>query len=203
MTVVSSSAATAHFSAYTERLSALLRTFDWAPVAALAEDFRDCWRTGRQVFLVGNGGSAGNAIHLANDFLYGISKHPGSGLRIHALPANSAVLTCLANDEGYEEIFSLQLAVQARRGDVLLAFSGSGNSPNILRALEEAKRIGMHSYAVLGFSGGKAKALADTAIHFPIDDMQMAEDTQLIIGHMIMQWLYAQRDNLPRSSSAE
>lgn len=203
MTVVSQSSITAHFATYTERLSALLQAFDWTPVAALAEDFRDCWHTGRQIFLVGNGGSAGNAVHLANDFLYGISKHSGSGLRIHALPANSAVLTCLANDEGYEKIFSLQLAVQARPGDILLAFSGSGNSPNILRALEEAKRIGMRSYAVLGFSGGKAKALVDTAIHFPINDMQMSEDTQLIIGHMIMQWLYAQRDCVPSSSPAE
>lgn len=203
MTVVSQGSITAHFTTYTERLSALLQAFDWAPVAALAEDFRDCWHTDRQIFLVGNGGSAGNAMHLANDFLYGISKHPGSGLRIHALPANSAVLTCLANDEGYEKVFSLQLAVQARPGDILLAFSGSGNSPNILRALEEAKRIGMRSYAVLGFSGGKAKALADTAIHLPIDDMQMSEDTQLIIGHMIMQWLYAQRDCVPSSSPAE
>lgn len=202
MTVALHGSATAHFVAYTERLSSLLQSFDWTPVSALAEDLHNCWRTGNQVFLAGNGGSAGNAIHLANDLLYGISKRSGSGLRIHALPANSAVLTCLANDEGYDQIFSLQLAVQARPGDVLIVFSGSGNSPNILRALEEAKRIGMRSYAVLGFSGGKAKALADTAIHFPIDDMQISEDTQLIIGHMLMQWLYARRDSVPVSSSA-
>ncbi len=82
----------------------------------------------------------------------------------------------------------------ARKGDVLIVFSGSGNSPNILQALEEAKTIGMTSYAVLGFSGGKAKAMADVPIHFAVDDMQIAEDMQLIIGHMIMQWLYAQRE---------
>jgi D-sedoheptulose 7-phosphate isomerase len=103
------------------------------------------------------------------------------------------VLTCLGNDEGYENVFSFQLSVLARRGDILLAFSGSGNSPNILRALEEAARIGMTSYAVVGFSGGKAKAAADVPIHFAVDDMQIAEDTQTIIGHMIVQWLYAQR----------
>ena len=104
------------------------------------------------------------------------------------------VITCLANDEGFEKIYSLQLAVQARRGDVLIIFSGSGNSPNVLTALQEAKRIGMRSYAILGFSGGKALALADVPIHFAIDDMQISEDTQLIVGHMIMQWLYSQRD---------
>jgi D-sedoheptulose 7-phosphate isomerase len=85
--------------------------------------------------------------------------------------------------------------VFADEGDVLLAFSGSGNSPNILRALEEARRIGMRSYAVVAFSGGKAKALADVPIYFPVNDMQIAEDTQTIIGHMIVQWLYAQRDD--------
>jgi len=83
--------------------------------------------------------------------------------------------------------------VQAAKGDVLIALSGSGNSPNIVKALEQAKKMGVRSYAVLGYGGGKAKALADVPIHFTVDDMQLAEDLQLIVGHMIMQWLYAQR----------
>jgi D-sedoheptulose 7-phosphate isomerase len=203
MTMVPPSSTTTSFTAYADRLNGVLAGFDWSPVAALAEDLRDCCRTGRQLFLAGNGGSAGNAIHLANDFLYGISKIPGAGLRVHALPANPSVLTCLANDEGYDRIFSLQLAVQARPGDVLIVLSGSGNSPNVLRALDEARRIGMRSYAILGFTGGKAKALADTAIHFPVDDMQIAEDTQLIVGHMIMQWLYEQRGSFANPTPAE
>lgn len=156
----------------------------------MAEELQECWRTGRQVFLCGNGGSAGNAIHLANDLLYGISKTRGSGLRVHALPANASVITCLANDVGYEEIFSCQLAVHAAAGDVLIVLSGSGNSPNILKALEQARNIGMRSYAVLGYSGGRAKTLADVAIHFVVNDMQIAEDMQLVVGHMLMQWLY-------------
>src|SRR6185369_2216158 len=151
---------------------------------------------GRQVFFAGNGGSAGNATHLANDFIYAVSKTRGSGLRAHSLAANPSIVTCLANDEGYDQVFSLQLAVLARKKDVLIVFSGSGNSPNILKALEEARRIGMTSYAFLGYSGGKAKALADVSIHFAIDDMQIAEDAQLIVGHMIMQWLYAQRADI-------
>ncbi len=84
----------------------------------------------------------------------------------------------------------------ARKGDVLIAFSGSGNSPNIVRAIEEARTIGMTSYAVLGYSGGKCKALADVPIHFEINDMQIAEDGQVVVGHMLMQWLHAQRGNI-------
>ncbi len=187
------------FTDYSKRLGTALEGFDWTPVERLAYDLRDCWQTGRQVFFAGNGGSGGNANHLANDFLYALSKTPGSGLRVHSLSANPSVITCLANDEGYDQVFALQLAVLARKGDVLIAFSGSGNSPNIVKALEEAKKVGMTSYAVLGYSGGKAKALADVPIHFNINDMQISEDAQVIIGHMLMQWLYAQRaDITPR-----
>ncbi|MDU0954505.1 MAG: SIS domain-containing protein [Bradyrhizobium sp.] len=184
------------FADYTSRFSTVLKDFDWSPVEKLAYDLRDCWQTGRQVFFCGNGGSGGNANHLANDFRYALSKTPGSGLRVHSLSSNPSVITCLANDEGYDQVFSLQLAVLARKGDVLITFSGSGNSPNILKALEEAKTVGMTSYAVLGFSGGKAKALADVPIHFAVNDMQIAEDAQMVIGHMIMQWLYAQRGEI-------
>ncbi len=178
---------------YARRLQAVLGNYDWSPVAALAGDLLRCWKGGNQVFLCGNGGSAGNAVHLANDFLYGISKVHGSGLRVHALPANTAVLTCLANDEGYDSIYSLQLAVQARAGDLLITLSGSGNSPNILKVMEQAKKMQVKTYAILGYSGGKAKAMADVPIHFAVDDMQIAEDMQLVVGHMIMQWLYQNR----------
>jgi D-sedoheptulose 7-phosphate isomerase len=181
------------FADYSNRLQAVLQASDWKNVARLADELRDCWHVGRQVFLCGNGGSAGNAVHLANDFLYGISKTHGSGLRVNALTANPSVLTCLANDVGYEEIFAMQLAVQAREGDVLIVLSGSGNSPNILKALEQAAKMKVRSYAILGYSGGKAKEIADVAIHFAVDDMQISEDMQLVVGHMVMQWLYENR----------
>ena len=162
------------FRDYSRRLNATLETFDWTPVERLAYDLLDCWQTGLQVFLAGNGGSAANASHLANDFLYPLSKMPGSGLRAHSLASNPAVISCLANDEGYDQVFALQLGVLARRGDILIALSASGNSPNIVKALEQAKVIGMTSYAVLGFSGGAAKAIADVPVHFAVDDVQMA-----------------------------
>ena len=183
----------ASFLSYTDRLDAALKAADWAAVEQLGQALAACWQTGRRVFVCGNGGSTANAIHIANDFIYGIGKRDVTGLRIQALSANVAVLTCLANDEGYDEIFSRQLAVDAQPGDVLIVLSGSGNSPNILRALEQARSMGVRSFAILGYSGGKAKALAEVPIHFAIDDMQISEDLQLIITHMIMQWLYTNR----------
>jgi D-sedoheptulose 7-phosphate isomerase len=195
MNALAFSTPTRLFRDYSRRLSATLEVFDWAPVERLAYDLLDCRQTGRQVFLAGNGGSAANASHLANDLLYPSSKAPGCGLRAHSLAANPSVMSCLANDEGYDQIFALQLGVLARKGDVLIALSGSGNSPNIIKALKQAKTIGMTSYAVVGFSGGMAKAMADVAIHFEIDDMQMAEDAQLMVGHMVMQWLQTQRSD--------
>lgn len=179
------------FKDYANRLSAVLNSHPWEDISPLAQEVELRWKQGRQIFLCGNGGSAGNAIHLANDYLYGIAKETGKGLKVHALPANSAVMTCLANDVGYDAIFSEQLAVLGQTGDLIICLSGSGNSPNILKVLEQAKLMGIKSCAILGFSGGKAKALADISIHFPIDDMQIAEDMQLVVGHMLMQYLYS------------
>ena len=184
---------TEFFADYSSRLQSSLAAAEWPGVAQLAADIHDCWAQKKQVFFCGNGGSAGNAIHLANDFLYGIAKRPGGGLRVNALSANPAVITCLANDTGYDRIYSEQLSVLANPGDLLLVLSGSGNSPNIVAALEQAKAMKVKSYAILGFTGGRCKKLADVPIHFAVDDMQISEDLQLVVGHMLMQWLYVNR----------
>jgi D-sedoheptulose 7-phosphate isomerase len=95
----------------------------------------------------------------------------------------------LGNDVGYENIFSEQLKTLGQANDILLVLSGSGNSPNAVKAIKTAKSVGMTSYALVGFSGGKCMEIADHCIHVPIQDMQIAEDMQCIIGHMLMQWL--------------
>lgn len=174
---------------YAGRLQQALAQGPKDAVAQLAAALLDAWRRGARVFLAGNGGSAGNAMHLANDFLYGIGKDTGTGLRVEALPANVSVITCLANDIDYSEIFAEQLKVQASKGDVLIILSGSGNSPNVVRALEVANTMGLQTFAVLGYSGGRCRELAQVPIHFAVDDMQIAEDLQLVVGHMCMQWL--------------
>lgn len=175
---------------YTNDLSRIMSDFDWTPVHELANDLLRCWIEQRQFFICGNGGSAANALHIANDFLYGISKTHGKAIKCHALSANNAIMTCLANDTGYDNIFAGQLSVLGNPGDVLLVMSGSGNSPNIIQAIKSAKEMGIKSYGILGYCGGKAKEMVDTPIHFEINDMQISEDMQIIVSHIISQWLY-------------
>ncbi|MEP7702966.1 SIS domain-containing protein [Paraglaciecola sp. 25GB23A] len=175
--------------AYQAALSEQINLLDSATIQVLAEHLIDCCKTKKQVFICGNGGSAGNAIHLANDFLYGIDPSGNMSLNVEALPANSSVVTCLSNDIGYDKVFSHQLKVKANPNDVLIVLSGSGNSENIVRVLQQAKELGVKSFAILGYTGGKAKALANYSIHNDINDMQISEDLQLIVGHMLMQFM--------------
>ena len=184
------------FQSYQQNLNALLADFDWNPVVELGEWLWDCWCEKRRVFIVGNGGSAANASHLANDFIYGIDLPDGYGLNVEALTANSAVMSCLANDTGYDNIFAQQLKVKGTKGDVLIVLSGSGNSANVVNAVEVAKSLGIKTTAVLGFDGGKCKEIVQLPIHFNINDMQISEDVQVIVGHMLMQWLSKKKQTL-------
>lgn len=177
------------FEDYKNRLINCLQSIDWSPVSRLAKEIVSVWKEGRRVFLCGNGGSAANAIHIANDLVCLRPKAKGKGINAAALPANQAVLTCLANDIGYENVFSFQLESLGKKGDILIVLSGSGNSSNILNAVYTAKKIEISTCAILGFDGGRCLSLVDIAVHFPVDDMQIAEDLQLIAGHMLMQWL--------------
>ena len=102
----------------------------------------------------------------------------------------------LAGNGGYDNIFSSQLPVFANAGDILWVMSGSGNSTNIIKVLEVAQELGLTSFAVLGFDGGRASSLADHVIHFPVNDMQVAEDLQMIVSNMIIQYLYSRRTEI-------
>tara|TARA_B100000886_G_scaffold283409_1_gene207702 strand:- start:8094 stop:9422 length:1329 start_codon:yes stop_codon:yes gene_type:complete len=159
----------------------------------LCKDLYIAWENKKQIYICGNGGSAANAIHLANDLIFGAGACGSgpviNGLKVEALSSNAAVITCIANDINYEEIFSKQLKTKGNAGDLLIALSGSGNSKNILNAINTSKAIGMKSYAILGYDGGLCKKEVDESIHFKINDMQIAEDCQLIVGHIVMQYL--------------
>ena len=184
---------------YINQLSVIFTPTISNRIEILAKDLLNAWQRKQNVFICGNGGSAANAIHIANDFHYGIGAcglpPQIPGLRIEALPANSGIITCLANDTGYENIYSHQLEVKSTANDILIVLSGSGNSPNIINALRAAQQKNVKTHAIVAFDGGKCKETAENVIHFPICDMQIAEDTQLIVGHICMQWLNKNKIN--------
>lgn len=174
---------------YLDRLKQAIDQFPYSEIHRVCERLKAGWKERRSFFLCGNGGSAGNSIHLANDFLYGAGVGAGRGLAVESLASNSAVLTCLANDLGYEDVFSEQLRVKAVEGDMLWIMSGSGNSPNVIRAAEIGSALNLDVVAIVGFDGGILKNVCETVVHFSVDDMQVAEDMQLIVGHYCMKWL--------------
>ncbi len=182
-----------HLEDYLKRLNSAFTDDLSKKIEDLSDDLVNIWKNENQVFICGNGGSAANAIHIANDLHYGLGVNANinnnKGIKIESLPANSAVITCLANDTGYENIFSHQLRVKACKDDLLIVLSGSGNSPNIVNVLKEGNKIGLKSYAILGFEGGKCKKLASNPIHFEVDDMLICEDIQMIVFNLCFEWI--------------
>jgi D-sedoheptulose 7-phosphate isomerase len=148
----------------------------------------------RQIFVIGNGGSAATASHMMNDLCKGTLGHkgdaPGPRLRVIALTDNISLMTAWANDVDYSRVFSEPLRNLAQRGDVLIAISASGNSPNIIAAVEAAKQIGVKVIGLCGFGGGKLAKLADVAFVVPSDGYGPVEDAHMILDHIITGYLY-------------
>lgn len=143
----------------------------------------------RRIYVCGNGGSAAIADHLCCDWTKG-SRVPGfEVLRTHSLVANNALLTALSNDYGYEQSFSTQVDYFGEAGDVLVAISSSGNSPNIVKAVEAAQARGMKVLGLSGFSGGKLAALADVSLHVSYDNYGLVEDCHQVLMHVLSQYL--------------
>jgi len=146
------------------------------------------WRgyeEGRTLFVFGNGGSAALASHFACDIGKGTVAGRAKRLKTIALTDNVALITAWANDKAYEEIFSEQLESLAEKGDIALAISGSGNSPNVIRGLQAGRRLGVQTLVLTGFAGGRAKTLADLCLIVPSDSMQHIEDAHLCATHAI------------------
>ncbi len=185
--------------AYLEKVRELLDSLA-APSDRLIETLFEAFEEERTIFLAGNGGSAAAASHFGQDLAKGTLSSMQAKRRFRVIPLtdNIGFITALANDEGYEAIFEQQLRNLARRGDLLIAISGSGNSPNILRAVEYARSIGMKSIGVTGFDGGKLRALADESVHVPIEDMGMTEALHGVVFHLVMAQL---RTKLARAES--
>lgn len=170
----------------------VMQAWELFPIAEFTEFsqmLKEAYENQRNVFICGNGGSSANAVHIANDLTVCADPEKQKGLRVQCLNSNGAIVAALANDTDYKYVFSKQLRVQANAGDILVVLSGSGNSPNILEALEAAKDLNLKSVAILGFDGGKSLQMADLPLHIKSNDMQVCEDFQLSIGHMVMKQL--------------
>lgn len=147
------------------------------------------YRENRRVFVCGNGGSAAIAIHFECDHLKGVSTGTDLAPRVHALGANVAVLTAVANDIGYDRVFAFQLERLAEPNDVVVAVSSSGNSPNIVEALEYGNAHGLTTIAMTGFEGGRARELAQATIHVPVRNYGVVEDIHQGLMHVLAQFM--------------
>lgn len=174
---------------YLTRLIALLTTQDRAAIDAAVAAIAQAWQDGRQIIVFGNGGSAITSLHFVTDCAKSISMKSGKPFLGRTLVDNMGLLTAYANDVSYADIFCEQLKVVLRPGDVVLAISGSGNSENVIRAIEYANTAGAHTIGLCGYRGGRLKGLCKQVIWADIDDMQLSEDLHAIFGHIVMQSL--------------
>jgi D-sedoheptulose 7-phosphate isomerase len=142
------------------------------------------------IYIFGNGGSSATASHFQNDFNKGVSEHTEKKFNFLCLNDNVATVMAVANDIGFEEVFKFQLEGHLKRGDLIVAISGSGNSANVINAVEYAKSLGHKIIGLTGFSGGKLKKLSDVSLHAPINSMQVTEDIHMIFDHLMMSVFY-------------
>jgi D-sedoheptulose 7-phosphate isomerase len=171
---------------YYSELGAVLSKLSLPLVDSIAAKLYEAFVAENTVFLFGNGGSAATASHFACDLGKGTaSAHPFKRLRAHALTDNIPSLTAWANDSGYASIFAEQLRNFLRPSDLVVAISGSGNSPNVLHALELAKDEGAFCIGLTGFRGGKMASLCDLCLIVPSDNMQLIEDVHMTLAHAI------------------
>lgn len=176
--------------AYIEYLQTVLRNLSTKEVGQFIETILDARARGVTVFFIGNGGSAATASHFANDLAYGTNEYD-KPFRVLSLTDNVAILTALGNDYGYDEIFVRQLRVLGKAGDVLVAISASGNSPNLIKAFEYARSAGIKTVAITAFDGGKMKPMADEGIHVPTGPKEYgpAEDVHMVLDHLVGAYL--------------
>ncbi len=146
----------------------------------------------KQVFLFGNGGSGATASHIVVDLNKGVGSGRGKRFRVMCLNDSVPTLTAYANDVSYQDVFVEPLKNFVRPGDLVIGISGSGNSPNVLKAIEYANSHGAHTVGLTGYNGGKLAGMVRTSVHVPVNDMQKAEDVHLILLHAAFQLLCKQ-----------
>jgi len=177
---------------YFTYLKKVLDTIDLASIDSLAAAFEDARLNGNTIFIAGNGGSATTATSIANDIGFDVIKKTGTDkpFRVLALTDNTSVISAIANDVGYENVFLNQLKIHYRQGDKLLAISASGNSPNLITAAEWVKEQGGRVISFVGFTGGKLKEISDMVVHVKSEagEYGPVEDAHLVLNHVLAHW---------------
>lgn len=182
---------------FLKRMADELLRIDPAEVQALADVMHETYLAGRMIFVIGNGGSGSNASHFCEDIGKGTLKLPADlsndakrRFRILSLTDNTPYILAWGNDEGFDRVFVEQLRNLASPGDLLVAISGSGNSKNVLSAVEWANRNGLATFGCTGFTGGKLRELARKTLHVPLDDMGIVETLHLAAFHWVVDDLH-------------
>lgn len=170
-------------------LDELKKTIDALPlehISAIISTLQDAYKNDKKIFILGNGGSASTASHMVNDLAKGTMIKGKKRFRAISLCDNLPLMTAWANDDGYENMYVEQLANLLETGDVVIAISGSGNSPNILKAVEYANTHKATTIGLTGFQGGKLKGIVKECLVVPSNSMQRIEDIHLVMGHLLM-----------------
>jgi D-sedoheptulose 7-phosphate isomerase len=174
--------------AYEQYVAEIGRTLDqlpWQKVQDVVNVLHEAWADGRQVFIMGNGGSASAASHMACDLGKNTAVPSLPRLRVMSLNDNMALFSAHANDNGYENVFAEQLINYVQAGDIVIAISASGNSPNVLKAIELARASAALTIGWSGYQGGKLSQIVDMPIVIPSNTIEQIEDIHLILGHMV------------------
>lgn len=171
---------------YINRETEILQSLDIDLINTVMNVLEEARLSGKKVFICGNGGSAATASHFCCDFNKGISENLDRRYDFECLNDNVPTMMAVANDVGYEEIFRYPLKCKMKTGDIFIGISGSGNSSNVVNAMEYAREIGGVTIAIVGYDGGRLKEIADYSIHVRIHDMQIAEDIHLVLDHCMM-----------------
>ena len=174
-----------------DRTIEILKRLDLNAVGTLVSKLHEAYEKGLRVFIFGNGGSAATSSHFAEDLAKGVikDKDEQKRLRVSSLTDSVPFISALGNDWGYDTVFREQLITNASPGDVVIAISGSGNSPNVLSAVKWASENGLYTCGLTGFNGGKLKAAVDLSIHCPVLDMEIAENGHMIVVHLVVSGL--------------
>lgn len=193
---------------YIDRLHKEIDRVDHAEIRQMADLIFDAWHNEKFVFIFGNGGSGTTASHFAEDLGKSslhekdLKDESKKRLKVLSLTDNLGWIMAVGNDVGYDQIFVQQLMNYGSKGDLVLAISGSGNSPNVLAAVDWANRHGLKTFGLTGFAGGKLRSMAQAGLHVPLDDMGMVESIHLCVFHWVLNDVFARINGEGRYNAA-